>query len=67
MDLQPTLISLAAGVLTTVLFGWLGARPWDLRKGPRLMPWRFLMMLSATFTLFMAAHALNLVGVTTGR
>ena len=41
---------LAAGALAlvAVFAGWRGARPPNLRRGPRMVPWRFLMVLSAT-------------------
>ena len=62
----PTLIAGAASIALTVLFGWLGARPPNYAKGPRLAPWRPLMMICALATLLLAAHALNLLGVKTG-
>ena len=39
----------------------------DPSRGPRLAPWRFLMLLSAAVVLYMLVHLLNLAGVTTGR
>lgn len=56
-------ILLAAGGLFTVLCGWRGAQPPDLRRGPRLIPWRFLMLLSATFTVLMLAFLLHHYGL----
>ena len=56
----------AAGALLGVLFGWLGARPPDLRKGPRLAPYRLLMLLCAVGVLMMLAHLANLMGLHTG-
>ncbi len=50
-----------------VLAGWLGARPTDLKRGPSLVPWRLIMVLAGTVAILMAAHALNLLGVQTGR
>lgn len=59
---------LAAACLAAALFaGWRGARPPDLRRGPRLIPWRFLMMLSACGAVVFVVHLLNLLGVNTGR
>ncbi len=63
LDLPLNVILLVAGALLTVLFGWLGARPLDVRKGPRMVPWRFLMLLSATFTVLMAAALLQHFGL----
>jgi hypothetical protein len=65
MDMDPILnvILLAAGGLLTVFCGWRGAGPPDLRRGPRLMPWRFLMLLGATFTLIMLAFLMHHFGL----
>jgi hypothetical protein len=64
----PVTLAVAAGLaVLTVLFGWAGSRPPDLQRGPRLAPYRFLMMLGATGLLLMVVHMLNLAGVTTGR
>jgi hypothetical protein len=67
MDWPTTLAITAAAAGLTALFGWLGARPPDLSRGPRLVPWRVLMVLSAVGTLLMLVHMLNLAGVATGR
>lgn len=66
-DLLTTLCLLAAGLATAAFCGWRGARPPDLRRGPRLIPWRALMALSAVFVLLMLVHLANLLGVETGR
>ena len=61
MDLSPAL-ALAAGLLALALFaGWRGARPPDLRRGPRLIPWRAIMVLSAAGLLFVASYIGQLV------
>ncbi len=67
MDLPVTASLLALAIALAVFCGWRGARPWDIRKGPRMMPWRFLMLLSVTFAVVMIVHLLNLVGMTTGQ
>ena len=46
MALVPTAILAACALAFTVLFGWLGARPANPRRGPRMVPWRFLMLLA---------------------
>lgn len=51
----------------TALFGWLGARSPDLMRGPRLLPYRFLMLGSAAFTVMLLVHLVNLAGVHTGQ
>lgn len=67
MDL-PLTLGLAASFLALGLFAaWRGARPPNPLKGPRMIPWRFLMLLSASLTMLMTVHLLNLAGVVTGR
>ena len=66
-NLPVTLLSAAVGIGLTVLFGWLGSRPPDVRRGPRMAPWRFLMLLAAAWVLLMLVHVVNLLGVETGR
>jgi len=64
----PTTLAVLAVLLAIALFsGWRGARPWDPRRGPRLIPWRPIMVAAATGALIFAAHLVNLLGVTTGR
>ena len=67
LTLPVTLGLTAAAVAAAALCGWMGARPPDLRRGPRLAPYRFLMLLAAAFAILMLVHAANLVGVRTGR
>ena len=67
MDLPITLTVIAAFVALALFCGWRGARPPDPGRGPRLMPWRFLMLLAAAGAILMLVHAVNLLGVTTGR
>jgi hypothetical protein len=67
MDLTPTLWLLATCVAAALFAGWRGARLPDLRRGPRLVPWRFLMMLAACGALVLAVHVVNMLGVHTGR
>jgi hypothetical protein len=67
MDLIMTL-ALAGALLAAALgSGWLGARPPNPHRGPRMVPWRFLMVLAAAGLLVMLVHLVNLMGVTTGR
>jgi hypothetical protein len=67
MDLPLTLAIAGAFLAVAVTCGWLGARPPNPHRGPRLAPWRFLMMMSAAGFLLMAVHVVNLLGMTTGR
>ncbi len=66
-SLPVTLVSAAVGLGLAVLCGWRGARPPNPHKGPRMIPWRFLMLLAAAWVLLMVVHLANLMGVETGR
>ncbi|CAN5268870.1 hypothetical protein BH10PSE3_BH10PSE3_25410 [soil metagenome] len=66
MDLSTTLVLAVVALLSAVFCGWRGARPINVLKGPRMMPWRPLMVASAVVTLLLAAHILNLLGMKTG-
>ncbi len=61
-----TLAAVVAAAVLAVVFGWLGARPPDPNRGPRLMPWRWLMLLCAATVMLMLVHLVNLLGFTTG-
>jgi hypothetical protein len=67
MDLPTTLAIMAALVAFGLFAAWRGARPPDMRRGPRLTPWRFLMLLSAALAILMLVHVVNLLGFQTGR
>lgn len=66
MDLKLTLALAAACLALAVFAGWRGARPPNPLRGPRLAPWRMIMMLAACATLVMLVHLVNLLGVKTG-
>ena len=66
LSLPVTLASAAVGLGLAVLCGWRGSRPPDPRRGPRMVPWRFLMLLAAAWVLLMAVHLANPMGVRTG-
>lgn len=67
MSLPLTAALLAVAMGLTVLFGWLGAQPPNLQRGPRLLPYRFLMLLAVAGGVLLLVHLVNLLGVTTGR
>jgi hypothetical protein len=48
-------------LLLTVLFGWRGARAARPHTEPRLVPWRFLMLLTFTGMVAMLVHLVNLI------
>lgn len=58
-----------AGAFATIaaLSGWAGAQPPNPAKGPRLIPYRFLMVTCALATILCLVHAANLLGMHTGR
>jgi hypothetical protein len=66
MSFQLTLAIAAALLALAVFAGWRGARPSNPLKGPRMIPWRMIMLLSAACLMPMLVHLLNLAGVTTG-
>ena len=63
MSLFLTLALIAAAVALAVFAGWRGARPWDPRRGVRMMPWRWIMVLSAAALLVLLIHVGTLLGV----
>ena len=58
MDATLTLILLVASIAIAVFAGWRGARPTDIMRGPRMMPWRFIMLLAAALVFFLLIHLL---------
>ena len=63
----PVTLALAAALGGFALFcGWRGAQPPDLVRGPRMTPWRLLMVLSAFGLFLLLVHMANLAGMTTG-
>ena len=63
----PISLSIAGGALAlTVLFGWLGARPARPLSPPRLVPWRFLMMIAFVGVIAMLVHAVALLRAARG-
>lgn len=63
MSLTLTLALLVAALALAVFAGWRGSRPWDPRRGVRMIPWRFIMLLSAAAILVLAIHLGTLMGV----
>ncbi|MBS0297458.1 MAG: hypothetical protein JSR45_14210 [Proteobacteria bacterium] len=63
MDLNTALIVCAGCAALAAFFGWRGARPWDLRGGPRMLPYGFLMLVAATAAIFAGVYALDLSGL----
>ena len=61
MTLFPTAILAVCALALTVLFGWLGARPANPLRGPRLVPWRFLMLLAFLAMVLALVHVAALL------
>lgn len=55
MSVTLTLILLAASVVSLVFCGWRGAQPPHPLK-VRMVPWRFLMVLSAALGVYLLIH-----------
>jgi hypothetical protein len=67
MDM-PLTLTICAGLLAVALFaGWRGARPPNPHRGPRMMPWRFIMVTAAAGLLPMLVHLASLLGLTPSR
>ena len=64
MSLQLTLALLAFFIVFGGICAWRGAKPLDLtRSTPRMMPWRFLMLLCAALTMLLLIHLAGLYGM----
>jgi len=61
MNLPVTLAMAGAALALTILFGALGARPVLPLAAPRLVPWRFMMMLAFLGVVVMLVHAVALL------
>ncbi len=63
MDMRLTLLLTAAAVALAAFAGWRGARPWDLRSGVRMVPWRLIMLLAGAAVFVLIIHLGALLGV----
>lgn len=63
MDLPATSALTALALGLAALFAWLGARAPNPLKGPRLLPYRFLMALCAVAALVLLTHLAGLTGL----
>jgi hypothetical protein len=64
MEMNLTL-GLTAGLLALAVFaGWRGAQPPNPHKGPRLVPWRFIMLAAAAGLVPLLGHLAQLAGLT---
>jgi hypothetical protein len=61
MDM-PLTLGLSAGLFALAAFAaWRGARPPNPHRGPRLAPWRFIMLLAAAALVFLLGHAVRML------
>jgi hypothetical protein len=62
MPLIPTLALLVAAVALAVFAGWRGALPPDPLRGVRMVPWRFVMLVSGAIAFLAVIHIGALLG-----
>jgi hypothetical protein len=67
LSLTLTVSLLIVSGLLTFLFGYMGQRPMNPAKGPRMVPWRFMMMMMFMVCIVLIVHTLNLIGFKTGQ
>jgi hypothetical protein len=60
LELRITLAALFVAALLAALFGWLGARKPDPFRHPRLVPYRFLMLLAAAVVMVALVHLVDM-------
>jgi hypothetical protein len=63
MSMTLTLSLLAAALVVGGFAGWRGARPSDFLR-PRMVPWRFIMLLAGALAFLLMVHLGTLLGVT---
>lgn len=63
MDMPLTLALIAVVLALAIFAGWRGARPWDPRKGVRMIPWRLIMVLCGPVLLVLLIHLATLLGL----
>jgi hypothetical protein len=67
LELVPTVILACVTSGLAVFCGYMGQRPMNPKRGPRMVPWRFLMLLFVVAAIMMIVHLLNLLGFATGQ
>jgi hypothetical protein len=60
MDVQSTILAMAAAAAIGLFCGWRGARQWTVIEGPRMIPWRFITLLAFAGFLFLGKHLIDL-------
>lgn len=59
MDLHLTAVLLVGFLAFAVFCGWRGARPPDPIRGPRMAPWRLMMLLSVAASVVLLIHLVH--------
>jgi hypothetical protein len=67
MTMSVTLIMLASLAALTLFAGWRGSLPPNFVKGPRMIPWRPLMICFAAGTALTGVHLAALLGLVVTR
>ncbi|WP_443748664.1 hypothetical protein [Asticcacaulis solisilvae] len=67
IELIPTVILSCVASALAIFCGYMGQRPMNPNRGPRMVPWRFLMLLFVVAAMMLIVHLLNLLGFTTGQ
>ena len=62
MSMTLTLSLLAGALIVAGFSGWMGARPSDFLK-PRMVPWRFIMLLAGALAFLLLIHLGTLAGL----
>ncbi|WP_296598430.1 hypothetical protein [Phenylobacterium sp.] len=62
MDLRVTIALICGFAAIAAFAGWRGARPPNPMKGPRLVPWRAIMVAAATAAVLLLAIAEQSMG-----
>ena len=62
MDIRTALALSGVFAALGVFAGWRGARPFDPRRGPRMVPWRFVMVLAAALAIVLGFTAARMAG-----
>ncbi len=62
MDFTTNLLCAIVALAIAMVCGWRGARPPDLKAGPRLVPWRLLMVTAGTAAILLFLQAVRTSG-----
>jgi len=63
MDLPLTAILALVCGLFAAGSGYMGAKMPDPRRGPRMLPWRFFMLVAVLTAMLLVVHLLTLLGL----